>query len=77
MGFVPQPILCPYYRVDYEANIRREYGFASDAQYQAGRSHFLQMLLAKESIFKTDYFHHKYEASARANITKLINQLSE
>jgi pantetheine-phosphate adenylyltransferase len=61
----------------YEANIRREYAFASDAQYKAGRSHFLQTLLASEAIFKTDYFKNKYEHTARANIEKLITQLAE
>lgn len=61
----------------YEANIRREYAFASDTHYRAGRLAFLRSLLARERIFKTDYFHTKYEASARANIERLINQLSE
>jgi pantetheine-phosphate adenylyltransferase len=60
----------------YEANIRREYAFASDADYKAGRGHFLQTLLASEQIFKTDYFKSKYEASARANIKNLLKQLS-
>lgn len=62
---------------EYETNIRREYAFASDEQYRAGRSHFLQTLLAKESIFKTHYFNDKYEVSARANIKRLIARLSE
>jgi len=61
----------------YEANIRREYAFASDAQYQTGRVNFLKTLSAKERIFNTDYFYKKYEASAKANIARLINQLSE
>jgi pantetheine-phosphate adenylyltransferase len=61
---------------DYEANIRREYAFASDAQYSAGRLHFLRTLLAKDTIFKTDYFKNKYEAAARENISRLISQLS-
>jgi predicted metal-dependent HD superfamily phosphohydrolase len=61
----------------YETNIRREYAFAGDAQYQTGRVNFLKTVLAKERIFNTDYFHHKYEAAARTNIEKLINQLSE
>jgi predicted metal-dependent HD superfamily phosphohydrolase len=60
----------------YEANIRREYAFASDSQYIAGRSHFLQSLLESAAIFKTGYFYNKYEAAARANITRLIKQLS-
>lgn len=62
---------------EYEQGIRREYAFANDAQYTAGRLHFLQTLLASTAIFKTDYFSHKYEASARANISRLIDQLSE
>lgn len=62
---------------EYEANIHREYAFANNVQYREGRCHFLQTLLAKESIFKTSYFNNKYEISARNNIKKLINHLSE
>jgi pantetheine-phosphate adenylyltransferase len=62
---------------NYEANIRREYAFASDELYKLGRSHFLQKLLDSERIFKTDYFKNKYEDSARANIKKLIKKLSD
>jgi predicted metal-dependent HD superfamily phosphohydrolase len=61
----------------YEAAIRCEYAFADDAQYQAGRLNFLRSVLAKERIFNTDYFHRKYEASARINIESLIRQLAE
>lgn len=61
---------------EYEANIRREYAFASDAEYTNGRLGFLQSLLARATIFKTDYFYNKYEVSARANIIKLIKQLN-
>lgn len=62
---------------DYEAAIRREYAFADDNQYKAGRVSFLQSLLARTAIFKTDYFYNKYEVSARANISRLIEQLSQ
>jgi predicted metal-dependent HD superfamily phosphohydrolase len=61
---------------EYEHNIRREYAFASDEKYKAGRIQFLQTLLSSEYIFKTDYFKNKYEISARRNIKKLIRQLS-
>ncbi|MSP27334.1 MAG: pantetheine-phosphate adenylyltransferase [Methylococcales bacterium] len=62
---------------EYEANIRREYAFANDAQYTSGRLSFLQTLLASDAIFQTDYFNKKYEASARVNISRLINQLKD
>jgi pantetheine-phosphate adenylyltransferase len=61
----------------YEANIRCEYSFASDADYRAGRIHFLQTVLNKARIFHTDFFYNKYEAVARVNIAQLISQLSE
>ncbi len=60
---------------EYERNIRREYAFASDA-YSAGRLSFLRSLLASTAIFKTSYFHNKYEETARANISRLVEQLS-
>lgn len=62
---------------DYEAAIRREYAFASDAEYQTGRLYFLRSVLAKERIFNSDYFYRKYEASARSNIERLIRQLAQ
>ncbi|MFI3189529.1 pantetheine-phosphate adenylyltransferase [Crenothrix sp. D3] len=62
---------------EYEANIRREYAFASDAQYTSGRLNFLQTLLMRDAIFKTDYFNKKYEVSAKANITKLIDSIKQ
>ena len=62
---------------DYEAQIRAEYAFANDGQYRAGRVQFLQTLLQRAAIFKTPYFHDKYEETARSNIQRLIQQLSE
>ena len=61
---------------EYEANIRREYAFASDSEYKEGRCHFLYTLLARESIFKTSHFYKKYEAAARINIKRLIECLN-
>lgn len=61
----------------YEKAIRQEYGCFDDEQYKAGRVSFFKKLLDNKAIYKTPYFRMKYEVHARANIEKLINELSE
>lgn len=60
----------------YEANIHREYGFLSSTEYKTGRIQFLQNILNCTAIYKTRYFYNKYEVKARANIERLITELS-
>jgi pantetheine-phosphate adenylyltransferase len=62
---------------DYEVEIRREYACFNDSEYRAGRIQFLRTLLQRTAIFRTPYFQDKYEATARTNIKRLIQHLSE
>ena len=61
----------------YEQAIRQEYGYFDDDKYKAGRLSFLRKLLDSKAIYKTPYFRMKYEVHARANIERLIDELSE
>jgi predicted metal-dependent HD superfamily phosphohydrolase len=60
---------------EYEGQIRMEYGKYADKDYLAGRSLFLDGMMRKPRIYATDYFHHKYEAIARANMARSLLSL--
>ncbi len=53
-------------------NIRLECGALSDAQYAHGQGKFLRMLLQRERIFHTPFFHDWCEAQARRNIEEAL-----
>jgi len=61
---------------EYEAGIRKEYGWYSDEDYRKGRADFLSKLLARPSIYCTETFRAKYESTAQSNIARLIEKLS-
>jgi len=52
----------------YAQNIRKEYSIYSDSQYHKGRKKVLNHFLAMPQIFKTDYFHEKFEKQSRKNL---------
>jgi len=60
----------------YEANIRKEYGFMPDAEYQLGRIKVLSDFLERPVIFQTPYFRSLFEATARQNMTWLKCKLT-
>jgi predicted metal-dependent HD superfamily phosphohydrolase len=65
--------------LEYEAyylGIRKEYHWYPDLIYNPGRRKVLQNFLRRERIFKTDFFHQKYEVHARANLTRELDLLS-
>lgn len=53
----------------YDNNIRKEYAHVPAPAYKIGRKKVLQGFLDQPYIFKTQAFHDKYEAPARANLT--------
>lgn len=61
--------------VDYTKKIRKEYAIYPDIFYKPGRKNVLQHFLKLKNIFKTEYFHEKYEVRARANILFEIESL--
>ena len=60
---------------DYENKIRKEYCFMDETEYKNKRRQFLQSLVNKNRIFRTQIFYETYEQIAKNNITNLINKL--
>lgn len=59
---------------DYERKIRQEYSWVAEADYRAGRSNFLRVLLRRERLFLTELGWAKFESTARTNIARsLVN----
>lgn len=56
----------------YEAAVRREYGWVSEAGWRAGRAAVLRNFLARPRIFHTDIFARLFEARARANMERSL-----
>ncbi len=59
----------------YEENIRKEYSFVPEEIYKSVRVNVLNRFLNREKIYSTDYFHDKYEKSARKNLENSIQLL--
>lgn len=55
---------------EYCKNVRKEYSMYPDMIYNAGRKKVLQHFLDMQRIFKTDYFYHKLELTAKENLAK-------
>lgn len=52
----------------YVRQIRAEYSIYPDALYRPGRRKVLEHFLAMDRIFKTEWFHQRYEEQARINL---------
>jgi predicted metal-dependent HD superfamily phosphohydrolase len=53
---------------EYEAQVRLEYGWVTDAGFEAGRREFLESMLARERLFSTPRAFREREVGARRNI---------
>ena len=60
----------------FERRIRREYAWVPAPMYRRERSAILSGFLRRRSIYQTDQFRHRYEALARANLQRLLDQLA-
>lgn len=60
---------------DYFKKIRKEYSIYPDFVYNSGRKKVLNHFMNMESIYKTSPFSHKFEKSARENLTKELRSL--
>lgn len=65
----------PYRFGIYDRAIRREFHALPEGEYRAGRATVLRSFLARPSIYHTDSFRERYEATARANITAALAAL--
>lgn len=62
---------------NYSKAVRDEYGLVPDELWRVGRSHALQTLLSREPLFLTDPGRERWEATARANMTRELASFSE
>ena len=60
----------------YCQNVRKEYSIYPDLVYNPGRKKVLNHFLSMDRIFKTGFFHAKFENQAKENIWKEIEQLN-
>ena len=61
----------------YERGIRKEYHHVADTVYRSRRIEVLRHFLSRPRIYLSEEFAARFEASARANIVWLIEQLKE
>jgi predicted metal-dependent HD superfamily phosphohydrolase len=59
----------------YEANIRKEYRWVPADIFASKRAEILENFLAREQIYYTKHFFHRYESTARANLRESLHQL--
>jgi len=62
---------------EYERQIRNEYGMVGDEAYKEGRLDFVKGILARNTIYLTPLYQHKFEKQARINLNKLLEVLNE
>lgn len=55
---------------EYLHDVRLEYAAVGDTEFARGRAVILRALLAQPSLFATDYGRERWEATARANVTR-------
>ncbi len=60
----------------YERDIRKEYDWVDMKTFAPKRIEVLERFLKREKIFQTPFFHKKYEAKARKNLSRSIEKLS-
>ena len=56
----------------YAQAVRQEYAHVSDIEYCTGRTSVLNSLLARPTLYLTDYYYSRLEEQARANIKREI-----
>ncbi|WP_063890921.1 hypothetical protein [Thalassomonas viridans] len=59
----------------FESGVRKEYKLVPDFIYKKKRKAILSRFLERESIYSHEHFYQQLEASARANISKAIQNL--
>jgi len=60
----------------YEAAVRREYAFLTDAEWRTGRSRVLRAFLDRPRLYLTDAFRDRLEGQARRNLRASLRRLA-
>lgn len=58
---------------EYDHQIKSEYSWVPDFIYRMKRKDVLKEFLARKSIYSTSHFRERFEAQARANLTKVAS----
>jgi len=61
---------------EYTENVRKEFKIYPNFLYRKGRKKFLKTMLAKDQIFKTDYFTKRLEQQAIKNLKRELELLT-
>lgn len=61
---------------EYEAQVRREYGWVPEAAFRSARARVLESFLARPKIYGTDWFAQRLEARARENLARSLAALT-
>jgi predicted metal-dependent HD superfamily phosphohydrolase len=61
---------------DYEREVRAEYAHVDDATFSAGRTRFVQAMLARPAIYATDVYRGTLEKRARENLQRSLEALA-
>lgn len=59
----------------YEEGVRREYAHVPEPAFRAGRRRILEEFLARPTLFLSDWGRGRFEAAARANLTRSVAKL--
>lgn len=59
---------------EYEHQIRREYGFVSEASFRARRGNLLEAFLLRPHLYHLEHFRERLEQRARANLMRSIGR---
>lgn len=61
---------------EYERQIRQEYSWVPGFMFRRKRREILEAFLARAYVYNTEHFRGRYEATARANLTRSIERLA-
>jgi predicted metal-dependent HD superfamily phosphohydrolase len=61
----------------YDAAIRREYAHVPDVDFAAGRAAVLRSFLQRPRIYHAEFFHTRYDRSARDNLRRAAERWSD
>ena len=67
----------PMRYLDYASGVRAEYAHVDSAAFTSGRTAVLRDLVARETLFATEYGRREFEQAARGNIAKELSMLAQ